>query len=82
MPGNVQTGDDTFVFAGVFGNDTVGDFRQGEDTLEFNVPGVNDVEELQIALVGSDTVIIAGTSGTVTLVGFTGTLTDADLVFV
>jgi Ca2+-binding RTX toxin-like protein len=73
------TGDDTFVFDGAFGNDTVADFRQGEDQLEFDVPGVTDIEDLQIAVVGSDTVITAGTSGTVTLSGFTGVLTDLDI---
>jgi hypothetical protein len=80
MVDNAQGGNDTFVFDGAFGNDTVADFRQGEDQLEFDVPGVNDIEDLQIAVVGSDTVITAGTSGTVTLSGFTGVLTDLDFV--
>jgi len=82
ISGNAQGGHDAFVFDGTFGDDTVGDFRQGEDILEFNVPGVNGIEDLQIALVGSDTVITAGTAGTVTLVGFTSVLTDVDLLFV
>jgi Ca2+-binding RTX toxin-like protein len=79
---SIPGGNDTFVFDGAFGNDTLADFRQGEDKLEFNVPGVNDIEDLQIAVVGSDTVITAGTSGTVTLSGFTGVLTDLDIYFV
>ena len=43
---------------------------------------MNGIEDLQIALVGSDTVITAGTAGTITLVGFTSVLTDMDLLFV
>jgi Ca2+-binding RTX toxin-like protein len=82
MQGNAQGGNDTFVFDGVFGNDTVGDFRQGEDQLEFDVPGVTDIEDLQIAVVGADTVITADTVGTVTLSGFTGVLTVLDFDFV
>jgi Ca2+-binding RTX toxin-like protein len=79
MFNNARGGDDTFAFEGAFGNDTVADFRQGEDQLEFNVAGVTGIEDLEIAVVGSDTVITAGTSGTVTLSGFTGVLTDLDI---
>jgi hypothetical protein len=81
MSGNAQGGNDTFVFAGIFDNDTVGDFHQGEDTLEFHVPCVRSIADLQIAIAGSDTVITAGEAGTVTLVDFTGTLTERDLLF-
>jgi phosphatidate phosphatase PAH1 len=55
---------------------------EGEDELEFNVPGVTDIEDLQIAVVGADTVITADTVGTVTLSGFTGVLTALDFDFV
>jgi ELWxxDGT repeat protein len=79
---NEKGGHDTFVFDDAFGNDTVRDFRQGEDTLEFNVSGLNNTQNLEIASVGFDTVITAGTSGTVTLLGFTGSLTDMDFIFV
>jgi Ca2+-binding RTX toxin-like protein len=65
MEDNAQGGNDTFVFDDAFGNDTVADFRQGEDELEFNVPGVTAIEDLQIAVVGADTVITA--DGTVKL---------------
>jgi Ca2+-binding RTX toxin-like protein len=82
MEDNAQGGNDTFVFDDAFGNDTVADFRQGEDELEFNVPGVTDVEDLQIAVVGPDTVITADTLGTVTLSGFTGVLTELEFDFV
>ena len=43
----------TTCFDGVFRDDTVGDFRQGEDTPEFNGPGLNGIEDLQVALVES-----------------------------
>jgi Ca2+-binding RTX toxin-like protein len=82
MQDNAQGGNDTFVFDDAFGNDRVGDFRQGEDELEFNVPGVAAIEDLQIAVVGPDTVITADTFGTVTLTEFTGMLTDLDFDFV
>jgi hypothetical protein len=76
-------GDDTFVFAGAFGNDFVNDFHQDEDTLEFQVAGVADFSDLDITVSGSDTVIstTASTTDTVTLVGFSGTLTADDFMF-
>jgi hypothetical protein len=76
-------GDDTFVFAGAFGNDFVNDFHQDEDTLEFQVAGVADFSDLDITVSGSDTVISTTTSttDTVTLVGFSGTLTADDFMF-
>jgi hypothetical protein len=82
MLDNAQGGSDTFVFDDAFGNDTVGDFRQGEDQLEFDAPGVTDIADLQIAMVGADTVITVGGSDTVTLSGFTGVLTALDFDFV
>jgi hypothetical protein len=76
-------GNDTFVFGGGFGQDFVNDFHQGEDTLEFQVAGVSGFGDLVVALNGSDTVIstTASATDTVTLVGFTGTLTDSDFLF-
>jgi hypothetical protein len=76
-------GNDTFVFGGAFGQDFVYDFRQGEDKIEFQVTGVADFGDLDIEFNGSDTVIstAASATDTVTLVGFTGTLTDSDFLF-
>jgi hypothetical protein len=76
-------GNDTFVFVDAFGQDFVNLYRQGEDTLEFQVAGVSDFDDLVIVLNGSDTIISTTASGTdtVTLVGFTGTLTESDLLF-
>ena len=72
-------GNDTFVFVGAFGNDFVGDFRQGEDKIEFQVAGVDDFGDLFI----NAKVISTAPSftDTVTLVGFNGTLTAGDFVF-
>src|SRR5262249_50087717 len=76
-------GQDTFVFVGAFGSDFVNDFRQGEDEIEFQVAGVADFDDLVITQIGSDTVISTNLSTTdsVTLVGFTGTLTASDFLF-
>ena len=56
--------------------------RQGEDTLEFQMAGVSGFDDLDIVLNGSDTVIgtTASATDTVTLVGFTGTLTESDFL--
>jgi hypothetical protein len=45
------------VFTGTFGTDFIGDFRQDEDKIEFNVDGVDDFSDLNIAQSGSDTII-------------------------
>jgi hypothetical protein len=76
-------GDDTFVFAGAFGNDFVNDFHQDEDTLEFQVAGVADFSDLTITVSSSNTVISTTASpiDTVTLVGFSGALTANDFMF-
>jgi hypothetical protein len=76
-------GNDTFMFVDAFGQDFVNDFRQGEDTLEFQVASVSDFDDLVIVLNGSDTVIstTASATDTVTVVGFTATLTESDVLF-
>jgi serralysin len=71
---------DSFVFTDGFGNDTIQDFRQGEDLLEFQVTGINGFGDLEIARVGNDTVITAGSSGTVRLAQFNLGLTAADVI--
>jgi hypothetical protein len=78
LTGDARGGHDTFVFPGMFGNDTVGDFRQGEDHLEFQVTGIND---LQIVAGADSTEIIVADHGTVTLDHFTGTLRPGDFIF-
>ena len=81
-PDDLNGGHDTFVFGGAFGDDTVGDFRQGEDKIEFQVAGLESFDDLAIAFNGSDTVISTTVSNdTVTLAGFSGTLTANDILF-
>jgi hypothetical protein len=91
MFGDAQTksatavgGRDTFVFHGDFvgTRNYVGDFHQAEhDRIEFrDVTGVDSFADLVIAADGGDTVITAG-ADQVTLVNFTGTLTQADFLF-
>jgi hypothetical protein len=75
-------GNDTFVFVDAFGQDSVYLYRQGEDTLEFQVAGVSDFDDLVITQSGSNTLISTMVAtDTVTLVGFTGTLTESDVLF-
>jgi serralysin len=73
-------GEDTFVFSAAFGRDTVNDFHQGEDKLDFHSAGVAGIEDLSIVLSGADTMIVVDALDTVKLVGFTGTLTMTDLI--
>jgi hypothetical protein len=82
-PGSDTGGNDTFMFADAFGQDFVNDFREGKDTLEFQVAGVSGFDDLVITPSGSDTLISTTASAidTVTLVGFTGTLTESDVLF-
>ncbi len=78
---NAAGGRDTFVFAGVFGDDQVLDFRRGEDRIEFAVQD-RDPSDLQITSVASGTVITLEGFGSVTLVGYTGGLSGSDVFFV
>ena len=73
---NGYGGNDTFVFAGAFGSDFVNNFHQGEDTIEFQVAGVSDFDDLVITDTATGTVISTTVAtDTVTLVGFHDPLT-------
>jgi Ca2+-binding RTX toxin-like protein len=73
---NGYGGNDTFVFAGAFGSDVVNEFHQGEDTIEFQVAGVSDFDDLVITDTAIGTVISTTVAtDTVTLVGFHDPLT-------
>jgi len=80
-----QFGHDTFVFAG----DTVGtqnyieDFQQQFDKIEFiGVSGVHGFSDLSISTNGSGDTVIATLHDSVTLVAFTGTLSEWDFIIV
>jgi Ca2+-binding RTX toxin-like protein len=72
-------GNDCFYFGGSFGDDVVMDFRQGEDKLVFRG---YDPADLQIEVVGPDTVLTTLGDDSVRLDGFTGTLVlGVDVIF-
>jgi Ca2+-binding RTX toxin-like protein len=77
--GDAVGGRDRFFFSDSFGDDTINDFRQGEDRLVFI--GYQP-DELQITVVGSDTVLTTLGDDSVTLTDFTGALTyGTDVIF-
>jgi Ca2+-binding RTX toxin-like protein len=72
-------GNDLFFFCGDFGNDTVNDFRQGEDKLVFR--GLKP-SEVAITQESGDTILTTLGDDSVTLVGFAGTLAlGVDMIF-
>ncbi len=78
-------GADTFVFAGQFGNDIVHDFRTADgDQLEIDVADpAAPSGEVSWEVSGSDTIIMVSggpSQGTITLVGYTGSL-DGYFIF-
>ena len=82
--GTALTGHDTFVFNENFGNQNfVEDFRQGEDLISLGAAnGLSFSNDLTIIQSGSDTLVhlTADPNDAITLVGFTGTLTQSDFV--
>lgn len=74
------SGRDVFVFGEVFGNDQILDFTQGEDTIDLSAYNLNSLVGLTIQNGSHTTIEVTGNTGAgkITLVGFTGTLTDAD----
>lgn len=80
-------GSDAFVFGtGVFGNDTVYDFVNGTDKLDFRARGIDTLAELQgaaatIANVGTNLVIDFGGGSSVKILNFNvASLDDTDFV--
>jgi Ca2+-binding RTX toxin-like protein len=79
LDGSATGGRDRFVFGGTFGDDTVQDFRPGEDVLAFEGFDRADVE---LTLDAGDRVVTVDGVHTVRLVDFAGSLTfGVDLVF-
>ncbi len=81
-------GRDIFVFTAGFGNDRIGDFRQGEDRLLLAGLGVDGLKDLSITqgLPGPPgeigTVIAVAGHGTITLENFSGTLLASDFLLI
>jgi Ca2+-binding RTX toxin-like protein len=79
----VTTGQDVFVFSANNGNDTIHDFRQGEDKIELQGIGVDSFDtlmgELHLSQENANTVITFG-SNTITIIGVTD-MTAADFLF-
>jgi Ca2+-binding RTX toxin-like protein len=75
-------GFDTFKFERFDGNDTIKDFTSGEDTIEFDIDGL-DFNDLSIVNRGGDAVITWGDSGSsITLNGVdAASLSQRDFVF-
>jgi hypothetical protein len=76
-------GHDTFVFNGNFGNQTyVHDFHQGEDLIDIVAAHGLGLDALTITQSGSDTLVhlTSDPNDVITLVGFTGTLTQSDFL--
>lgn len=81
--GSNRPGHDTFVFDGNFGNQTyVEDLHQGEDVLDIVAAHGLGLGALTITQNGSDTLVhlTSDPNNVITLVGFTGTLTQSDFV--
>jgi hypothetical protein len=82
-PGFNFPGHDTFVFDGNFGNQTyVNDFHQGEDLIDIVAAHGLGLDALTITQSGSDTLVhlTSDPNDVITLVGFTGTLTQSDFL--
>ena len=72
-------GKDRFYFSGGFGDDEIQDFRSGEDKIVFRGLARGEV---QITVVGTDTVLTTLGDDSVTLVDYVGPLSfAADVIF-
>ena len=72
---------DTFYFNGAFGNDTITDFTDGEDTIDLTaISGITEFADLTITADGQNAVIdlTAHGGGTITLENFDSSNLDAE----
>jgi Ca2+-binding RTX toxin-like protein len=75
-------GVDTFVFGNAWGNDTVVDFEDGVDRLDFSGNSQLEVAtDLTVTAVGADALITDPFGNTVTLLGAAGEVSGADFIF-
>ncbi|MEE8370502.1 MAG: hypothetical protein V3R73_00045, partial [Sphingomonadales bacterium] len=74
-------GADVFVFNGTFGDDTIKDFEDGVDLLDFSSSGLS-FGDLAVSASGSDTLIEDGLGNSITLVGINpADITADDFIF-
>ena len=77
---SVVGGADQFEFSGSFGKDKIFDFRQGDGDV-IRITG-HVAAEVNVAVVGTDTVLSTLQNSSITLVGFTGELVmGVDVIF-
>ena len=81
-----SAGGDTFVFKQASGQDVINNFHVGEgaghDTLQIDSSIVADIAQLNIHVVGHDTIIDFGHGASITLTGVVTPLTQHDLLIV
>nr|WP_283817942.1 carbohydrate-binding domain-containing protein [Bradyrhizobium jicamae] len=81
-----SAGGDTFVFKQASGQDVINNFHVGEgaghDTLQIDSSIVADIAQLNIHVVGHDTIIDLGHGASITLTGVVTPLTPHDLLIV
>ena len=80
MGSKARGGNDTFVFLPGSGNDTVCDFRHGEDVIDLAAYGVSAISELEIEIIDGNSVVHLGTQNSSALVGVSQ-LSDSDFLF-
>ncbi len=76
------TGADVFIFESRFDHDQIHDFTRGDDLLRFDgVTGITSESQVlsNVEISGGNTVITLTGHGSVTLVGYTGTLDGSDI---
>jgi len=77
-----NNGVDTFVFADGFGNDTVADFVNGAELLDFSGhSAVNAITDLVIGSSGGNAVISDGFGNTIVVNGAAGLIDAGDFIF-
>jgi len=75
-------GADTFVFADGFGSDTVLDFEDGLDLLDFSQHSeISGFGQLTVTDSGADAVVEDGFGNEITLLGQAGNITGSDFLF-
>jgi len=75
-------GADVFVFSAGFGEDTVGDFEDGLDRLDFSGHGgVGGFGDLSVSTSGGVTTVSDGAGGTLTILGQASSIGADDFIF-